>query len=88
LNWYRAEDYAWEQASRSHKELVTVPTVFITGDKDPVFEMMGSDPMARMTKLVPGLRSAHVIPGAGHFVQMEAPDEVNAIILGFLDQLR
>jgi pimeloyl-ACP methyl ester carboxylesterase len=88
LNWYRAEDYAWEQASRSHKEPVTVPTVFITGDKDPVFEMMGSDPMVRMTKLVPGLRSAHVIPGAGHFVQMEAPDEVNAIILGFLDQLR
>ena len=30
----------------------------------------------------------HVIPDCGHWVQQERPDEVNALLLDFLDALR
>ena len=32
---------------------------------------------------VPGSRAV-MVEGAGHFLQLEQPDEVNALILGFL----
>jgi pimeloyl-ACP methyl ester carboxylesterase len=41
-----------------------------------------------MLASVPGLTGEHVIPGAGHFVQMEAADDVNRIMLEFLGSLR
>lgn len=87
LNWYRAEDAVWAQNEALHERPVEVPVTFIAGEKDPVLEMMGRDPFAAMRQLVPGLVSTHVIPGAGHFVQMEKPAEVNAAMIGFLDGL-
>jgi pimeloyl-ACP methyl ester carboxylesterase len=35
---------------------------------------------------VPGLDEVHIIPNAGHFVQMEAADRVNDIMLSFLSK--
>lgn len=35
--------------------------------------------------LVPNLRHIETVPGAGHFVQMQEPDRVNAAILEFLE---
>lgn len=84
LNWYRAEDAVWAQNEKLHDVPVEVPTVFVAGAKDPVLEMMGRDPFAAMRALVPGLVGTHVVDGAGHFVQMEKPAEVNAIMLDFL----
>ncbi|WP_207946511.1 alpha/beta hydrolase [Actinomadura sp. 7K507] len=85
LNWYRAYDHVWKEKQSRPDEPVTVPTMFLVGDRDPVREMMGADALARMADLVPGLRDVHIIEGAGHFVQMEAPAEVNAAMLAFLD---
>jgi pimeloyl-ACP methyl ester carboxylesterase len=87
LNWYRAEDLVWEQNADLHDTPVAVPTTFIVGAQDPVLQMMGDDPLAQTADRVPGLQSTHVIPGAGHFVQMEAADEVNRILVDFLDGL-
>jgi pimeloyl-ACP methyl ester carboxylesterase len=84
LNWYRADDATWEQNAALHSAPITVPTMFIAGSKDPVLEMMGADPFASMSALVPGLRSTHLIEGAGHFVQLEAPEQVDNLILRFL----
>ena len=84
LNWYRAEDSVWEQNAALHDVPIEVPTVFVAGAKDPVLEMMGRDPFGVMRELVPGLVGTHVVDGAGHFVQMEKPAEVNALWLGFL----
>ena len=84
LNWYRADDYVWEQNEELHGRPVTVPTTFIAGSKDPVLEMMGENPFETMAAMVPGLRSTHVIPDVGHFVQMEAADQVNTAMLEFL----
>ncbi len=87
LNWYRAADLVWEQNADLHDKPVLAPTVFIAGDRDPVLAMMGRDPLAAMTALVPDLRNVELIPGAGHFVQMQEPDRVNAAIVEFLDAL-
>ncbi|TDC55220.1 alpha/beta hydrolase [Actinomadura sp. KC345] len=84
LNWYRAYDHVWREKQTLPDEPVTVPTIFLVGDRDPVREMMGADALERMADLVPGLRNVHIIEGAGHFVQMEAPGEVNAAMLAFL----
>lgn len=84
LNWYRAADHVWREKQSRADEPVTVPTLFITGAEDPVQQMMGQDSLATMAALVPGLRDTHVIPDAGHFVQMEAATEVNTMMLEFL----
>lgn len=84
LNWYRAYDHVWKEKQTRPDEPVTVPTMFLVGERDPVLQMMGSEALKQLGKLVPGLRETHVIDGAGHFVQMEAADEVNAAMTAFL----
>lgn len=84
LNWYRAQDRVWEDNARFGDAEITVPTAFIAGEDDPVLTMLGSTCLDKMAASVPGLTSTDVLPGAGHFVQMEAAREVNAIIRGFL----
>ncbi|WP_433476002.1 alpha/beta fold hydrolase [Spirillospora sp. CA-142024] len=88
LNWYRAGDHVWREKQARPDEPVTVPTLFVVGDRDPVREIMGAGAGDSMADLVPGLRGVHVIEGAGHFVQMEAPGEVNAAMLAFLAGIR
>ncbi|GAA1267699.1 alpha/beta hydrolase [Pseudonocardia aurantiaca] len=87
LNWYRAMDHVWHEKQSRPGMPITVPTVFVTGEKDPVLQIVGEDALAEMRASVPGLTGVHVIPGAGHFVQMEAADEVNRIMVEFLHGL-
>lgn len=88
LNWYRALDLVWEQNAATADTPIETPSVFIAGHRDPVLSMMGPDPLGAMAQQVPGLRSTHLIPGAGHFVQMQEPEQVNAAMLHFLEHLR
>lgn len=84
LNWYRANDHVWTEKQARPDEPVTVPTLFVLGDRDPVREIMGADAPEEMNHLVPGLRAVRLVEGAGHFVQMEAAGEVNAAMVTFL----
>jgi pimeloyl-ACP methyl ester carboxylesterase len=84
LNWYRAYDHVWNEKQSRPDEPVTVPTMFLVGERDPVLQMMGSDALKQMEGHVPGLRDVHIVEGAGHFVQMEAAGEVNEAMLAFL----
>lgn len=87
LNWYRANDHVWREKQARPDEPVTVPTLFLVGDRDPVHEIMGAGSLEAMRESVPGLRAVRVLEGAGHFIQMEAADEVNAAMLDFLPTL-
>ena len=51
------------------------------GERDPVRRFM---PAAVMDGWVTDLRVDAVIEGAGHWVQQQAPDEVNGLLLGWL----
>lgn len=84
LNWYRSIDRDWELLSPLAGRKIEMPACFITGSRDPVRAFA---PAEAMTGLVTDLRSSVVVEGAGHWVQQERPDEVNAALLEFLDGL-
>jgi pimeloyl-ACP methyl ester carboxylesterase len=84
LNWYRNLRRNWELTPQLAGATVSVPAFFLTGDKDPVRLFMPGDSMAEW---VPDLRGNVCLADAGHWVQQERPDEVNAALLGFLASL-
>jgi pimeloyl-ACP methyl ester carboxylesterase len=86
LNWYRAADHVWSERQGLPDLPITVPTTFITGERDPVQQLSGPDPFQAMRDTVPGLDQIHTVPGAGHFVQLEAAEQVNDIMLAFLSK--
>jgi pimeloyl-ACP methyl ester carboxylesterase len=84
LNWYRNIDRNWELTESVADRHVVQPAFFLTGELDPVRRFM---PAAAMDGWVDDLRARIVIPGAGHWVQQQAPDAVNAALLEFLKGL-
>ena len=63
------------------------PTIFITGERDSTRLWLG-DAIERQAQWLPAHTGTHVIPGCGHWVQQERPEEVNALLLGFLAATR
>ena len=84
LNWYRNLDRNWELMGAWRNAKVTVPALFITGEKDPV---RGFAPEATIRQNVPNLKELILVPGAGHWVQQERPAEVNTALIDFLKSL-
>ncbi|MFM7785916.1 MAG: alpha/beta fold hydrolase, partial [Gammaproteobacteria bacterium] len=66
---------------------IEVPALFIAGADDIVLRMVGEDAIASMRRRIPDLRGVVLVPGAGHFVQMEQAEATNAALLGFLGTL-
>lgn len=67
---------------------VDQPSCFIAGGRDAVRAMIpGVDGFADPGSGCTGFRGSTIIDGAGHWVQQEAPAEVNAALEVFLDQL-
>ena len=81
LNWYRNLDRNWELMGAWRNAKVTVPALFITGEKDVVRTFAPEDTIRQN---VPNLKDLVLVPGAGHWVQQERPAEVNAALLKFL----
>jgi pimeloyl-ACP methyl ester carboxylesterase len=81
LNWYRNFDRNWELTPELAGAKVEVPALFVAGGGDPVLRMASPDAMREQ---VTDLRHVVMVPGAGHWVQQEKPDAVNAALLEFL----
>jgi pimeloyl-ACP methyl ester carboxylesterase len=81
LNWYRNIDRNWELTESIADRHVVQPAFFLTGELDPVRRFM---PAAAMQGWVDDLRAEIIVPGAGHWVQQQAPDAVNAALVEFL----
>ncbi|SEO90768.1 alpha/beta fold hydrolase [Aquisalimonas asiatica] len=86
LQWYRAFALPAYQAElyTFSGRAVTQPACFIAGDRDwGVYQAPGR--FERMhSRGCTDMRGCHLVPGAGHWVQQEAPDAVNAHLLAFL----
>ncbi|HEX4436785.1 MAG TPA: alpha/beta hydrolase [Solirubrobacteraceae bacterium] len=80
LNWYRNIDRNRELTA-SYERKIEQPAMFLTGELDPVQSFM---PVEAMNGWVTDLRSQIVVPGAGHWVQQQAPEAVNTALLDFL----
>ncbi len=85
LNWYRNFDRNWELTERPPAASITVPTLFLGGDADP---LMASTPRDRVRTVATGEYREILFPGAGHWLQQERPGEVNAVLLEFLEGLK
>jgi pimeloyl-ACP methyl ester carboxylesterase len=81
LNWYRNIDRNWELTAPFAQRRIEQPAMFLTGERDRVREFM---PAEAMNGWVTDLRASVVVPGAGHWVQQQAPEAVNAALLDFL----
>ena len=87
LNSYRTADANWEIGRAWADHDVTVPTLFVYGEKDPSFGFF-PEWRERMERRVPGLTGIVGIDGAGHFVQQEQPAAFNRVLLDFLASQR
>jgi pimeloyl-ACP methyl ester carboxylesterase len=88
LNWYRNIDRNWMLLAPFAGAKVTVPALYIAGDRDLVVAFRNMDRViANLADNVPQLRGTIMLPGCGHWTQQERPSEVNAAMIGFLRQL-
>jgi pimeloyl-ACP methyl ester carboxylesterase len=85
INWYRNMDRNWGLTERVADHKVEAPSLFIGGAIDPVLTMT---PPAVMGGWLEDHRGTVLVDGAGHWVQQEKPDEVNAALLAFLGPVR
>jgi pimeloyl-ACP methyl ester carboxylesterase len=88
LNWYRNIDRNWELAAPFAGARVTVPALYVAGDRDLVVKFRGMDKLIpNLRSFVPQLRDTIMLEGCGHCTQQERPAEVNAAMIGFLKGL-
>lgn len=88
LNRYRAMDIDVDDMAAAAHEMIEQPSLFIGGVDDPARYMLPDidrykEPVPRLTDC----RGVHFIDGAGHWVQQEAPDKINTLLLSFLKSL-
>lgn len=88
LNLYRNIDRNWELTAAWQGARIEQPALFIAGLRDPVIAgPRGAASVEQMTRIVPRVRKV-MIDGAGHWIQQERPEQVNAALLEFLAGLR
>jgi epoxide hydrolase A/B len=88
LNWYRNIDRNWELLAPFAGARVTVPALYVAGDRDLVVAFRGMDQLLpNLARFAAQLRGTIMLPGCGHWTQQERPAEVNAAMLDFLRRL-
>jgi pimeloyl-ACP methyl ester carboxylesterase len=85
LNWYRNIDRNWELMAPWSGAKVTVPALYMAGERDLVVKFPGAQQLiANLGQLVPKLQRTIMVPDCGHWTQQEKPDEVNSALIMFL----
>jgi len=81
INWYRNFTRNWEKAEGVDQQ-VRVPSLMVMAEKDAVLPPSAAD---GMEAYVPDLEKA-LIKDSGHWTQQEKPQDVNRVILDWLDR--
>ncbi|ESR46697.1 hypothetical protein WN944_007628 [Citrus x changshan-huyou] len=87
LNYYRAMNLNWEMTAAWTEVQVKVPVKFIVGELDMVYTTPGIKEYVHnggFKKDVPLLEEIVVIEDAGHFINQERAEEINAHIYDFI----
>lgn len=82
IDWYMHLAIATSEHGRVSLSKITVPAAFVAGRWDV---LAGSRDMASAAARIPG--ATYVVLSGSHFIQMERPDEVQALLLEFLERL-
>jgi pimeloyl-ACP methyl ester carboxylesterase len=89
LQWYRCgtDPELVSKLTVLAGRIISVPSMFIAGAADwGIYQKPGE--FERMqTQACADLRGAHLVPGAGHWVQQEQPETVNRLLLDFLRKI-
>jgi pimeloyl-ACP methyl ester carboxylesterase len=86
LSWWRNIDRSWELLGPFVGASVTVPALYIAGDRDFVAGVY-SQFIGKQSAMVPKLRPTIMLPGCGHWTQQERAPEVSAAMIDFLRSL-
>ncbi|WP_369139173.1 alpha/beta fold hydrolase [Modestobacter versicolor] len=86
LGRYRNADRDWADLAPHAGARLTQPAVFIGGELDATTTWM-ADAIAALPEVVPGLRSSTLLPGCGHWVQQERPEDVDRLLVDWLRDL-
>lgn len=88
VNYYRNFQRNWEVTDFLGRVKINQPVLFLAGEQDVVIAgAQKAQLMAAMSRVATDLRDVILLPGIGHWVQQEAPDQTNAAMLEFLQGL-
>jgi pimeloyl-ACP methyl ester carboxylesterase len=86
LSRYRNVDRDWEDLAAFAGQPITIPSLFIGGEKDGPTQW-GAASIEKFEQTLPRLFKSEILPGAGHWIQQECAQETNALLLEFLASL-
>lgn len=81
INWYRNMSRNWK-AGRSRSQTIRVPAMMVSAEHDVVLRPSMADGMERF---VPDLEK-HVVADCWHWTPEEKPDELNRLVLSWLQR--
>ncbi len=84
LNYYRAMQLSFDLLAPFKGKLVEQPSYFLGGAEDDLVKMGGSKAPDKLRKVLPGLIDSIIIPGIGHWPQLEATEQTNMALVKFL----
>jgi len=82
VSWYRNFTRNWERAATLPTRVDGIPCLMITAELDAVLTPAAAEPMPNFISDL----ETHMVRGSGHWTQQEKPDEVNRLILDWLDR--
>ncbi|MDH3295238.1 MAG: alpha/beta hydrolase, partial [Acidimicrobiia bacterium] len=83
FNRYRNITRDWYELAAWRFAPITVPSLFIGGDKDGP-TILGAKAIANFDANLPDVRGSHILADCGHWVQQEQPDAVNSLLIEFI----
>ncbi|QKV98090.1 alpha/beta hydrolase [Streptomyces sp. NA02950] len=86
LNRYRNMDRDWEDLAAFDGAPITQPSLFIGGALDASTTWL-ADAIEEFPRTLPGLVASHILDGCGHWIQQERPEEINRLLIEWLDSL-
>ena len=84
--WRLVQQYGWTPLSREARERMRIPLLVVYGSRDRVVLRADAEPReaAQAAAETSGPAEVHIVEGAGHATQEEAPEEINRLLLDFL----
>jgi pimeloyl-ACP methyl ester carboxylesterase len=84
INYYRNFDRNWETTAHLHGRKITMPALMICAENDPILTPQMANGMENHVLNL----TTQLVKNCGHWTQQERPDEVNRLIIDFLNDLK
>ena len=85
VNYYRNIERNWKLTEDLQDHSIKVPTLFLAGSQDMVIGGANKEALeSSMKEVIPLLEEVVLFPDIGHWVQQEAAEETNSVLINFL----